>query len=216
MKDYFQHIIAGAILFLLGLGLAFLPEKQSHREISPQQINQELSQEERYITVDEVADRLVQNDPALLLVDLRAPEEYERFSLPGAINIPLEKILAPESEEYLGRKELDVVFYCNDGIKSELAWQVRQRALKNKALILKGGLNQWAYDIFIAPLPDETASAMEIERHRFHQAVRTYLTGGSRPFSNTETAPAEAPAPKPAIQLRPRIETVEKTEEEGC
>ncbi|MCB9276530.1 MAG: rhodanese-like domain-containing protein [Lewinellaceae bacterium] len=216
MMQYFKHIVAGAIILMLGLGLVLLPEKQKHRETSPRQICQELSQQERYITVDEVADRLVQKDPTLLLADLRTPEEFERFSLPGAINIPVDKVLDAESDPFLNRKEFDVVFYCNDGTQSELAWQLRKRMLKTNTRILKGGLDQWIYDIFLAPMPDEAAAEGSFERYRFRQAVRTYLSGGSRPFTDSDVAPAPEPAPKPkqTIPLKPKA--AQPKAEEGC
>ena len=203
--EYIKHFIAAAILLLLGLGLVFLPEKQNHKEVSPEQMFQELNKEERYISVDEVADRLIQNDPVLLLVDLRAAVEYDSFSLPNAVNIPIEKILDVESEEYLGRKEMDLVFYCNDGIKSEQAWQIRKRILNNNMFILKGGLDQWIQDLLLAQPPAETASRDELERYQFRKAVSLYLTGGSRPFTADEMNVMEEPPVKRTVKLRPRV-----------
>ena len=58
------------------------------------------------------------NDPETVLVDVRTPEEFAAESVPGAINIPLDKV--EDSLEFF-RKQKNVVLYCNSGRQSDLA-----------------------------------------------------------------------------------------------
>lgn len=58
------------------------------------------------------------NDPETVIVDVRTPEEFAAESVPGAINIPLDKV--EDSLEFF-RKQKNVVLYCNSGRQSGLA-----------------------------------------------------------------------------------------------
>lgn len=58
------------------------------------------------------------NDPETVLVDVRTPEEFAAESVPGAINIPLDKV--EDSLDFF-RKQKNVVLYCNSGRQSGLA-----------------------------------------------------------------------------------------------
>lgn len=63
--------------------------------------------------------RLVESEGGQL-VDVRTPMEYQRSALPGALNIPLQMLVA-------ARDQLDparpVIVYCRTGSRSEQAKQ---------------------------------------------------------------------------------------------
>lgn len=136
MKDYFQHIIAGAILFILGLGLAFLPEKQNHREISPQQICQELSPGETLarmaagpaeMTKAEALQLLENPGPYVKLIDIRAADKYQRGHAAGAINIPVPNLTKPENLALLKNTAHTPVLYGQNKAQAYGPWLLFQQ-----------------------------------------------------------------------------------------
>ena len=55
----------------------------------------------QYITPDVVADMIIKKDPSLRLIDVRSQDEFEKFSLPGAINIPATDLLSDQYADIL-------------------------------------------------------------------------------------------------------------------
>lgn len=64
-------------------------------------------------------------DEATLLVDVRTPAEVADQSVPGAQNIPLDKI--PENLDTFKQAEGPVVLFCRSGARSENAKQWLQQ-----------------------------------------------------------------------------------------
>ena len=84
------------------------------------------------MTTDEVADMLVKKDPLLQLIDVRSKAEFDKFSLPGALNIPLNNLLAKENEDILNQSQKMNVFYSNGTLQANEAWMLmRQLGYQN-------------------------------------------------------------------------------------
>lgn len=91
------------------------------------------------IGADEIAARLG-TDAAPMLLDVREPEEFEAWSIPGARNIPLGQ-LATRRNELPASGELVVV--CASGARSSQA-VAALRAQGVHAVNLAGGMQAWA------------------------------------------------------------------------
>jgi predicted sulfurtransferase len=63
--------------------------KQNH--INFQQISclNEAKTRTQYVAPETVADMIVKKDPTFRLIDVRSQDDFEKFSLPGAINVPI-------------------------------------------------------------------------------------------------------------------------------
>lgn len=209
-----NYLISAAILILLVLGLVFFPEKENQRELSPDQLLQEIQNDKRFISVDQLAEMLINQDPALLLVDVRDPASFSKFALPGALNIPFKKMLNEEFQSYFDNKAAEIVFYSNDHSLAEQAWIIKKREKVDNIRILKGGLNQWTKDIFLAEAPPETASAEAFERYSFLIGARKYFVGVSGELDPALTqVPVEEKQPQ-KVKVVPKVK--KKKEEEGC
>ena len=178
-----NYIIAASLILLLGLGLVFLPDKDNHREVQPLELLQEMQNDKRFISVDQLTEMMIEQDPALVLVDVRDTASYAKFSLPGAINIPFTEIMSPDYDDYFKRKELEIVLYSNDHILSERAWMIKKRQDIHHIRILKGGLNQWTKDILLAEPPPDTAPAEAFDRYTFLLGARKDFVGASGAFA---------------------------------
>jgi adenylyltransferase/sulfurtransferase len=76
----------------------------------------------------------------IVLIDVREPWEHELFNIGGTL-IPLQTIV--ENTERIG-KEKPVVFYCQKGIRSQIAIQRLQQKYNYTNLInLSGGMEAW-------------------------------------------------------------------------
>ena len=82
---------------------------------------------------------IVKKDPSLQLIDVRSKDEFEKFSLPGAINIPIPDLL---SESNLTQFDQDVkmnVFYANSTVVANEAWMIIRQLGYSNIYVLEGG-----------------------------------------------------------------------------
>ena len=117
------------------------------------------------VTLEEL--RVLLDTGAVVLLDVRTPDEYEGVTgahcdprqghIPGAVNVPLERILECRSVEELRElvgmpKGADVVAYCHVGSRSQFAAQMLEQA-GYPARNYVGSWHEWSRD---PELPVET------------------------------------------------------------
>jgi rhodanese-related sulfurtransferase len=160
-----------------------------------------------FISTDNVADKLVKKDPSLLLVDVRSKDDYDEFHLPGAINIPLNKLYAEESLNQFGAFGIDYVLYSNGTTDAQSAWLLLRLKNYKNIFVLQGGANYW-YETIINPVPPADVEADdEIAKYNFRKAANQYFTGSKGEGESVE-------APKPANL--PKRSTEKKRAAGGC
>lgn len=172
-----KYIIPVVLLLGLAFMLILIPPKKSHDEIPPEELLRQITSPSRFISPDDVADRLIKKDPSLMLIDVRSKSEYENFALPGALNIPFQDLLKPENLELLSQEGIDFVFYSNGDVLSDQMWIIGERKGIDNIYVMKGGLNQWFDSFFFQQMPAETASAEDLALWQFRNGVRQYFTG---------------------------------------
>jgi len=173
-----KYIIPVALLLVLAVTLVLLPKKKAYEELPATELLKQVTGTARFVSTDEVADRLIRKDPSMLLVDVRSSDQFNEYAIPGSVNIPLQDILKSESQEMLSQEGLDIIFYSTGEVYSDQAWITARRMGKNNIYVMKGGLNEWFSDFFMTQPPAETASGEEITKYQFRSAVRQYFTGG--------------------------------------
>ena len=74
----------------MGLIIAAVPQnKTKPYKLTADELLSEVNTRTQFVTPETVADMIVKKDPFLRLIDVRSQDEFEKFSLPGAINIPV-------------------------------------------------------------------------------------------------------------------------------
>jgi rhodanese-related sulfurtransferase len=99
----------------------------------------------RELTVEQLAAKLTAAE-AVVLLDVRQPEEHAVAALPGSILIPLGELTARV-------RELDVadgtqlVVYCHHGIRSRSGAAILERFGFGNVVSLAGGIDAWSLRI---------------------------------------------------------------------
>src|SRR5450759_5599313 len=91
-------------LFIIPMGLiiAAVPSNKTRQyKLTAEELLSEVNTRTQYVTPDAIADMIVKKDPSLRLIDVRSQEEFEKFSLPGAINIPATDLLSDQYTDIL-------------------------------------------------------------------------------------------------------------------
>jgi len=172
------RFVLSIVLVSLGLVAAILPQKKnSSMELDAQQLLNEIQLENHIISIDEMVNALINNDPEYQLIDLRSEEEYKKYNLPGSINIPFEKLFDDEWAPYIDQIARKNVFYSNGTTLSSEAWLLtRQKGIKNN-YILQGGLNNWYATIVEPTEPGSINGEQAIFDYQARMGAKQFFTG---------------------------------------
>lgn len=166
-------------IFILGLGLtaAMIPnQKNDSIALNERELLQEMLRETNYLSVDQVAELLVQADPSLRLIDVRPAGEF-KDPLPRAINIPIDSLFSENYGYLFDQNVMKNVIYATDDQLSTQVWMItKQLGFKNNYL-MKGGLDAWNKHILDPQPPVQTASQSEFDLYAKRMASRQFFTG---------------------------------------
>ncbi len=184
-------------VFLLGVVIAMVPENTTKPyKLTAEDMLIEVQGAAEMVSADEVAHWIISKDPTLQLVDVRTPDEFQKYHLQGAVNVPLSVILNDEYRDILDQGVRMNVLYSNGTMNSHQAWMIlRQLGFKNN-YVLQGGLNYWFETIMNPQAPSVYSPDEEFARYDFRKAASGALGGGG---AVTLTAPAKEAAEKPTI-----------------
>ena len=174
-----RHLLA-LIIVPLGIIIAAVPQNTTlPYKLTADELLREATGKAQFISSDEIADLIIKKDPLLQLIDVRTPDEFDKFSLPGAINIPLSDLLSPQYIDLINQDEKMNVFYSIGTLQSSQAWMItRQLGYKNN-YILQGGLNYWAETIMNPQQPASTNPDDEMARYEFRKGASMALGVGT-------------------------------------
>lgn len=191
-----RNVIFLGMVFL-GVVIAMVPENTTKPyKLTAEQMLVEVQGAAEMVSADEVAHWIIAKDPSLQLIDVRTPDEYQKYHLEGAINIPLSAILKNEYRDYLDQGIRMNVLYSNGTLGSHQAWMIlRQLGFQNN-YVLQGGLNYWFDTIMNPEKPAVTSPDEEFAKYDFRKAASGVFGGGG---AVTLTAPTETKAEKPRI-----------------
>jgi len=194
-----SRVFLSIIIVILGLLIAAVPEKDVKAlKLNAQEMLDELKSGEQFIHPDQIASMIVEKDPSLLLIDVRTPAEFSKYSLPGAINIPFNDLLSDEWKDYIDQDTYLNVFYSNGNTKSNEAWLITKQLGYSNNYILLGGLNFWVETILNPAAPKNESPDEEFARYDFRKAASFALGGGGQIAPSTD---GQAPK-KPVIRKR--------------
>ena len=96
-------------------------------------------------------EELLQNDPGILILDIREPYEFDAMHIRNSVNVPrgvLESACEYDYEETVPElveaRERDIVVICRSGKRSVLAADVMQKMGYSRVRSLKTGLRGWS------------------------------------------------------------------------
>lgn len=151
-----------ALLVLLSLILAFLPLTANRSfTVKPDVLLTGVLDEANSFTVDQVADFIVREDTALLLIDLRSAEEYRKQAIPGAVNVPYAEFIKSDPEKWLGNRQIRTIFYSNGDLESDYALVYARGLGYENSYVMDGGLAEWITTVIETKFTGERITARE-------------------------------------------------------
>lgn len=200
-----MRLILASVLIPLGIIIAAVPENTTKPfRLTADQLLDEIREGTQFVSTDQIADMLVQKDPSLQLIDVRTQGEFEKYSLPGSINIPISDLLSNEWRDFLDQGVRMNVFYSNGNLKSNEAWMITRQLGYENNYVLQGGLNYWAETILNPQAPKSVLADDEIAKYDFRKGASAALGGANTVVSNNK----ESKTAKPVIVKRKKKKRV--------
>lgn len=184
-----NYIILIVIAIGLAIGILFMDKTEQPSDTDPATLAVSWNDPSRFLSVDEVTKRIIQNDPGIMLIDIRPETQFNSYSIPGAINIPMDSLLTDGSQDVLTIPGIDKVLYSNSEVWSDQAWLICKRMKNNSVFILQGGINEWFDKIVNVKEPSVTAPQEEMDRYSFRIGARQYFYGSKGEAKITEKKP---------------------------
>jgi len=187
-------------LAFLALVLGFLallgsPSPGGAVTINTRELADIVESEVDHVTVEELADWIIQGRSDYRLLDVRDPKSYAAYHIPTAESVELRNL----SDYPLYRNE-KIVLYSGGGIHSAQAWFLLRAEGFAGSYILLGGLNAWKEDILFPELPAD-ATPDEVASFARRRTVSEFF--GGKPRTGTggtagAAQPSEVAMPKVA------------------
>lgn len=209
----FRYTILTIILLVLAGGLVLLPKYAKHEGIKPSLLLSNSISPERYISSDELSHKIINQDPSFILIDVRDSVNYKKYSLPNAINIPLNKLLNKDYEGYLNQNQFDVILFSNDNLYADQAWILCNRLNYKNLFVLKGGINNWFRTIINPQKPTENMSSQDYALFTNRKAASMYFGVAYPEQVKKKSTELKTVTPKKVI---PVVKKKKKPVEGGC
>jgi rhodanese-related sulfurtransferase len=150
------------VLICLGFILALLPLSGNRSFIvKPQKLLDQIVDEKSYYTADQVARFVVSEDSSIQIIDLRSPEEFRSFNIPGSINLPYKEFINSDPASILNNPTKRYILYSNGDFDSNYALVFAKGMKQNNVYVMKGGLNEWFNKVMNSSFTGESISARE-------------------------------------------------------
>lgn len=191
----------------MGIIIAAVPQNTTRPyKLTAPQLLAEANTRTQFVTPEAVADMIVAKDPALQLIDVRSKDEFEKFSLPGAINIPLTDLLSDKYVDILNQDIKTNVFYANGTVAANEAWMLTRQLGYANNFVLEGGLNYWFEVIMNPGKPASTSPDEDFAKYDFRRSAGSALGGGGA--VQAQAGPSQAAGAKPAVTAGPKKKKV--------
>ena len=202
--------LLGILVFLaLGAYLTFSGVKESsYVETKPDKLFLDLIENTRYFTADEVAQMIISQDPSIQLIDVRDERYFNKFSLNGAINIPLKDFLNPDNLAYLDQDIYNTILFSNGSSDADVAWMLANRMGYENIFVMRGGMNNWVDQILQPSENSVIWDRVNDQLYQYRRGASLYFGGSS--VEQSGDSDTKVKAKKPATRRK------KKEVEGGC
>jgi rhodanese-related sulfurtransferase len=150
------------VLLSLGFTLALLPSSGTLSfSVKPGKLMADALDNKSFFSVDQVARFLITEDSTVRVIDLRTPEEFRAFNIPGSVNIPYREFLNGDPGRFINSGEIKNIIYSNGDFESNYAFILARGMNYNNVFVMKGGLNEWFSSVMNSSFTGERISARE-------------------------------------------------------
>ncbi len=162
-----RYALAMALPVVVILLLMMLPNKQ---EIIQNRIAEAKRQQKcvfHEIDADNLAYQIVNHYYDINIIDVRPPEEFEKFHIPMAINIPFESLMDRQWEDIFKQTIKTNIFYAESDTLVRMSCLKAKYIGNSENLILKESASEFQDQFYSLEMPEPEASRKEHQLYFF-------------------------------------------------
>lgn len=174
MKDNrLNKLIVAAIIFaaIIIVGILTMHTPSLKYELTEQQTLAAIADSSAQISPEKAKEIQLAQNPTFIFVDLRNENEFAKGHLEGALNIPISRLLAKKSLEFIKQSAMEdktLILYGADQSQVTSPWLLLKQMGFGNLCVLQGGYNGLTQNLTAAAdsLPMQNFDA-EVPRYKF-------------------------------------------------
>ena len=167
-----RHVIAGACVVALGILFIFLPDRKTHLVDRVSEPAYRVAHPVARMTPDELAFRIVDNEPRIRIIDIRTPDAWAKFSLPGSTNIQVRDMFGKDWIPMLSQRHVKKVILADDEAREHAACLLLGELGYENVAVLQGGLDAFTATIMNPPAAGPAGTRWDADVFRFREKAR--------------------------------------------
>ncbi|NOZ35534.1 MAG: rhodanese-like domain-containing protein [Chlorobi bacterium] len=198
-------VIGIVFIAIVIFGLISMEKPKHVYRLSTEEMLNKTLKHDYIIKYDKFFDIYYNHDSLYRFIDLRSAHDYQVSHLPGAINIPLSKILNKEYAKIVNQDKKINVLYYSDQCGACGPWMILTQLGYKNNYILGGGYDYVTQNIINKYSPMLGDYSAEKPKYDFKAVINS--TGGNSSVSSS----SDSNTPAPVIKKKAK-----KEEEGGC
>jgi rhodanese-related sulfurtransferase len=170
--NFRRHLTAAAAVVALGLVFVALPSRREHMIAEVSDPGYLASHPVETMDADELAFRIVDQEPRVQIVDIRAPEAYAGLSLPGARNLQMAEFFGKDPIDALSRRHVQKVLVADTEKQERIACLLLARLGYENLVALEGGLPAFQHTILASSAFVPTGGRWDDDVRQFRETAR--------------------------------------------
>ena len=163
-----KNAAAGMAVVAMGLVFVGMPDRKTQLITRVSEAGYVATRPVATMDVDELAFRIVDNDPRLRIIDVRTPGAFGRLALPAAQNMALRDFFSKDSAALLSARHVKKVFVGDTEAEERAACLLAETLGYENLAVLKGGFGAFQAT-FLGPAaapPEDGRWAADVARFR--------------------------------------------------
>jgi rhodanese-related sulfurtransferase len=174
----------GALVGGLAAAVAGSPYRRPRGQLDVEQTARLIMDGGDHVSALQLAQWIRAGKAGLRVIDVRAPDQFQEFSIPTAENLPLDVLLRTT----FGMQDV-LVLYSEEGAHAGQAWALLRAMGINNAWFIAGGLADWRDEVLEPVLPRDATPAAALAFEKTAELSRYF---GGTPSIGERVAPTHA------------------------
>jgi len=170
-----KHRLAAIGVLALGLVFVILPERKAHMISTVSNANYVATHSVKVMPIDELAFRIVDMEPNVLIVDVRNPDRFNKLALPGSHNLSLHDFFSKDNNALLSQRHVKKVLVADEEAQEKVACLLLQKLGYENVLALEGGLPRFKETILDSTAFVTTGSRWDSDVKSFRETARVEI-----------------------------------------
>jgi uncharacterized protein len=170
-----KHFAAGIAIVALGVMFISMPDRKTTLIEKVTDPNYVATHPTAIMEVDELAFRIVDNEPNVRIIDVRSPIEYAKVALPGSTNIQINDFFSKDVVTSLSQRHLKKVLVADNEGQEQTAYLLLQELGYENLTILRGGFDAFDKTILDPSIFVPTGTRWDADVKEFRENARVEI-----------------------------------------